>query len=58
MYFQSVLRIMEFDPEHTIGIRQLLIDNFSAFYVIEGDKVIVTRVLYSASDISKRLSEK
>jgi hypothetical protein len=32
--------------------------NFSAFYVIEEDKVIVTRVLYSASDISKRLSER
>lgn len=45
------------EPEHTMGLRQLSIDNFSVFYVIEGDKVIVTRVLYSASDISKRLSE-
>ena len=45
------------EPEHTMGLRQLSIGNFSVFYVIEGDKVIVTRVLYSASDISKRLSE-
>jgi plasmid stabilization system protein ParE len=56
--FPERVRVMESEPEHTMGLRQLSIDNFSAFYVIENDKVIVTRVLYSASDISKRLSEK
>lgn len=55
--FPERVRIMKSEPEHTMGLRQLSIDNFSVFYVIEGDKVIVTRVLYSASDISKRLSE-
>jgi plasmid stabilization system protein ParE len=54
--FPERVRIMESEPEHTMGLRQLPIDNFSAFYVIEDDNVIVTRVLYSASDISKRLS--
>jgi plasmid stabilization system protein ParE len=56
--FPERVRIMESEPEHTMGLRQLLIDNFSAFYMIEDDKVIVTRVLYSASDINRRLSEK
>jgi plasmid stabilization system protein ParE len=56
--FPERVRIMESEPEHTIGLRQLTIDNFSVFYVIEDDMVIVTRVLYSASDISKRLLEK
>jgi plasmid stabilization system protein ParE len=56
--FPERVRIMASEPEHTMGLRPLSIDNFSAFYVIEGDKVIVTRVLYSASDISKKLSEK
>jgi plasmid stabilization system protein ParE len=56
--FPERVRVMESEPEHTMGLRQLPIDNFSAFYVIEEDKVIVTRVLYSASDISKRLSER
>jgi plasmid stabilization system protein ParE len=56
--FPERVRIMESEPEHTIGLRQLSIDNFSIFYVIEDDMVIVTRVLYSASDISKRLLEK
>jgi plasmid stabilization system protein ParE len=56
--FPERVRIMESEPEHTMGLRQLPIDNFSAFYVIEDDKVIVTRVLYSAADVSKRLSER
>ena len=38
-----------------IRIRRLLVDNYSVFFVIQGDKVIVTDVLYSASDIESRL---
>lgn len=37
---------------------QLPIDNYSIFYVLQEKQVIVTRVLYSASDISTRLLEK
>lgn len=55
--FPERVRVMESEPEHTVGLRQLPIDNFSVFYVIKDDKVIVTRVLYSASDISRRLLE-
>ena len=55
--FPERIRLMETEPEHTIGLRQLIVDNYSAFYFIEEDRVIVTRVLYSASDISKRLLE-
>ena len=55
--FPERVRIMESEPENTMGLRQLPIDNFSVFYVIEDNRVIVTRVLYSASDISRRLLE-
>ena len=55
--FPERVRIMKSEPEHTMGVRKPSIDNFSVFYVIEGDKVVVTRVLYSASDIGKRLAE-
>lgn len=55
--FPERVRIMESEPEHTMGLRQLSIDNFSTFYVIEDDRVIVMRVLYSASDISRRLNK-
>lgn len=38
-----------------MGLRQLLVDHYSVFYVIENERVIVMRVLYSASDIEIRL---
>lgn len=56
--FPERIKIMEAEPEHTMGLRQITIDNYSAFYVIQENRVIVTRVLYSASDISIRLLEK
>lgn len=56
--FPERVRIMESEPEHAMGLRQLPIDNFSVFYVIEDNRVVVTRVLYSASDISRRLLER
>ena len=52
------VQVMESEPEHSMGLRQVSVDNFSAFYVMQDNKVIVTRVLYSASDISKRLWER
>lgn len=55
--FPERVRIMESEPENAMGIRQLPVDNFTVFYVIKDDRVIVTRVLYSASDISRRLLE-
>ena len=55
--FPERVHVMESEPEHSMRLRQFPIDNFSAFYIIEGDSVSVTRVLYSASDISRRLME-
>lgn len=50
--------IMDAEPEHTIGMRRMLVDNYSVFYVVREDKVIVTDVLYSASDIEERLKNR
>lgn len=55
--FPERVKLMESEPERMIGLRQLVVDNYSAFYVIENEKVIITRVLYSASNIEKRLLE-
>ena len=49
---------VDFEPEHSAGLRRMLVDNYSVFYVLRGDRVIVTNVLYSASDIELRLKEK
>lgn len=53
--FSERFRIMDSEPEHAKGIRRMLGDNYSVFYVIRDDRVIVTDVLYSASDIENRL---
>lgn len=53
--FLERFRIMDSEPEHSKGIRRMLIDNYSVFYVIKHDRVIVTDVLYGASDIEERL---
>lgn len=55
--FPERFRIMESEPEHSKGIRRMLVDNYSVFYVVKGGAVIVTDVLYSASDIEVRLRD-
>lgn len=55
--FPERVKLIESEPERIMGLRQLVIDNYSAFYVIEDMDVIVTKVLYSAMDISRRLQE-
>ena len=47
--------VMDAEPEHSRGIRRMLVDNYSVFYIIEEPRVIITDVLYSASDIEHRL---
>ena len=52
------IKVMDTQPERSQGLRPLRVDNYTVFFVIKEDTVNVARVLYSASDISKRLSEK
>ncbi len=53
--FPERYRIMESEPEKKMELRRMLVDNYSVFYRICEDKVIVTDVLYTASDIEARL---
>lgn len=55
--FPERVKLLESEPERIMGLRQLVIDNYSVFYIIEDIDVIVTRVLYTAMDISRRLLE-
>ena len=51
------IKIMDSGPEHSKKLRALIVDNYTVFFVIKNETVYITRVLYSASDIGKRLSE-
>ena len=53
--FPQRYRIMDSEPEKQMELRRMLVDNYSVFYTICADKVIVTDVLYTASDIEARL---
>ena len=49
------IKIMDSEPEYSLGIRQMFVDNYSVLFIIKGKIVNIIRVLYGASDISKRL---
>jgi len=51
------IRLMDTEPERSKGLRQLLVDNYSVFFVIHAETVRIARVMYSASDIRRRLAE-
>ena len=53
--FPQRYRIMDSETEKQMELRRMLVDNYSVFYTIRSDKVIVTDVLYTASDIEARL---
>lgn len=56
--FPERYRLVDFEPERSAGLRRMLVDNYSVFYVVRENCVIVTNVLYSASDIEQRLKER
>ena len=55
--FPERYRLFDSQLEHELGMRQIPVDNYTVIYVIQGDDVVVLRVLYSASDINARLRE-
>lgn len=56
-FFLEKFRLVDFEPERSQGLRRMLANNYSVFYVFKDETVTVTRLLYSASDIEKRLKQ-
>ena len=48
--FPERYRVLDSQPEHDLGMRRMLVDNYSVIYVVNDSDVTVLRVLYSASD--------
>ncbi|MDE7257713.1 MAG: type II toxin-antitoxin system RelE/ParE family toxin [Lachnospiraceae bacterium] len=55
--FPERFRIMDSEPERAREIRRMPVDNYSVFYIVKENTVVVTDVLYSASDIESRLKQ-
>ena len=47
--------LFDSEPEHTMGIHRMVVDNYLVCYVIDTKVVTVTDVLYGASDVHNRL---
>lgn len=47
--------LVECEPERSQGLRRMLVDHYSVFYLVGEETVSVARVLYSASDLARRL---
>ena len=54
--FPERVKLMETEEERTLEVRQMPVDNFSVFFHIREERVIITNVLYSASDKIGRAS--
>lgn len=50
--------IPQFAPCISLKLHRMLVGNYSVFYQVRGDTVIVTDVLYSASDLKERLGDR
>ncbi len=47
--------VFEVEPERSWRMRRMVIDNYLVCYIVDPDKVIVTDVLYGASNVHARL---
>ena len=50
--------IFDNEPEHSMEIRRLIVDNYLVCYIVQESNVIVTDVLYGASDVHNILGER
>lgn len=46
------------EPWHSRGLRKLIIGNYVAIFLVDGDTVHVLRIFYGGMDIDKQLEER
>ncbi len=56
--FPEKFTLFEEEPEHSMGLHKMVVDNYLVCYVIDPGVVTVTDVLYGASDVHTRLKER
>lgn len=56
--FPERYKLFDIEPEHSWGMRRMAVDNFVVCYLIDAEKVIVTDVLFGASNIHDWLQKR
>ncbi|MBI9012444.1 MAG: type II toxin-antitoxin system RelE/ParE family toxin [Clostridiales bacterium] len=55
--FPERYHILEYDKAYSRGMRMMPIDNYAIIYIVRQKRVIITNILYGASDIRTKLKE-
>lgn len=56
--FPERFQVFDAEPEHSLGIRRMVVDNYMVCYVVDSEAVTVIAVFYGASDVHSRLRER
>ena len=56
--FPDRFALFELEPEHSWGMRRMVVDNYLVCYMVDPGVVTVTDVLYGASNVHMRLQER
>ncbi len=56
--FPDRFALIETEPEHSWGMRRMVVDNYLVCYIVDAGVVTVTDVLYGASNVYVRLNER
>ncbi len=56
--FPEKYAIFETEPEHSWGMRRMVVDNYLVCYMVDPGCVTVTDVLYGASNVHVRLQQR
>lgn len=49
------VRVMDSEPEHTLKVRKMSVDEYYVLFQIRGEQVIILRVLHCRQDIEGKL---
>lgn len=56
--FPDRFALFDMEPEHSWGMRRMVVDNYLVCYMIDPDVVTVTDVLYDASNVHASLQKR
>ena len=54
--FPEKFSLFEMEPEHSWGMRRMVVDNYLVCFLVDSGVVTVTDVLYDASNVHARLN--
>lgn len=56
--FPERFQIFDSEPEHSLRIRKMVVDNYLVCYIVDPKVVTVIAVFFGASDVHLRLKER